>query len=362
MSASGGCRWPSWWRSRCRASGGSSSVARSRLGRRRRQRQSSMPSGRRDSLESGHPFERRARHRAVVRRALARRPCGVRCSAEGRTRCLVARRPVATVRQLCVAQANSARVRLQCGVQPAGSVERSAWRRASARTVELVCMDRVERRVAATADGEAAAEQGDEADEALGGTVARMRGAASCPRRPGWTRAPLRSLSPVFGGRWDAGGCDGLGAAPRWGRDSDRGRVASVPARAMAGPGSRSRRLRWRCCVGVAAVLAFGPISPVAWCHGRLQAVIGHCRLVAAKVPRSGPCSRAAGAAHGRASSRSPSCGRCRPPCVWARPCRSIPTVERPPGHGRPWCIAGGVSFRQRHVRRSLLGSTPWRA
>ncbi len=33
------------------------------------------------------------------------------------------------------------------------------------------------------------------ADEAFGGTVAAYGGAASCPRRPGWTRAPLRSLS-----------------------------------------------------------------------------------------------------------------------------------------------------------------------
>ncbi len=50
-----------------------------------------------------------------------------------------------------------------------------------------------------------AAEQGDEADEALGGAVVLglqglWAGAASCPRRPGWTRAPLRSLSPVFDG------------------------------------------------------------------------------------------------------------------------------------------------------------------
>jgi uncharacterized protein YdhG (YjbR/CyaY superfamily) len=51
-----------------------------------------------------------------------------------------------------------------------------------------------------------AAEQGDEADEAFGGTNPRAasgaaaEGAASCPRRLGWTRAPLRSLSPVFDG------------------------------------------------------------------------------------------------------------------------------------------------------------------
>jgi hypothetical protein len=52
-----------------------------------------------------------------------------------------------------------------------------------------------------------AAEQGDEADEAFGGTKRRAGkrrsagGAASCPRRLVWTRAPLRSLSPVFDAR-----------------------------------------------------------------------------------------------------------------------------------------------------------------
>ena len=38
-----------------------------------------------------------------------------------------------------------------------------------------------------------------EADEAFGGMVAQHGHAASCPRRStAWTRAPLRSLSPVF--------------------------------------------------------------------------------------------------------------------------------------------------------------------
>src|SRR5512143_3866850 len=44
-----------------------------------------------------------------------------------------------------------------------------------------------------------AAEQGDEADEAFGGMGSADGHAASCPRRPDRTRAPLRSLSPVFG-------------------------------------------------------------------------------------------------------------------------------------------------------------------
>ena len=54
-----------------------------------------------------------------------------------------------------------------------------------------------------------AAEQSDEADEAFGGTVASTEVPPHARAGPFLTRAPLRSLSPVFGGPEGRAASDG---------------------------------------------------------------------------------------------------------------------------------------------------------